>query len=236
MEYLSDIELYFLQSAENQSEIKLTGDEFHHASKVMRHRAGDKIYFTNGQGSIFLAEIIAGSSNSFTLSLLNEFKYENRFKRIHLCLPLLKNQDRFEFAIEKSVELGITSFICFVSERTVSRSKKIERWNKIAFAAMKQSLRSFAPQFQFFESVELISKLEGEKIILEQKANKNLNEIRLNPDINYYFIFGPEGGFSENELKLFNENESYSLTTNRLRTETAAVFCASIISSKILSQ
>ena len=74
-----------------------------------------------------------------------------------------------------------------------------------------------------------IYKLDGNKIILEQNSEKKISGLKINPDEKYYFIFGPEGGFTNEELKMSDKNNFYSLAHNRLRTETAVVKCASIL-------
>jgi 16S rRNA (uracil1498-N3)-methyltransferase len=141
----------------------------------------------------------------------------------------LKNPERFEFALEKCTELGITNFIVFESSRTVSKADKIDRWNKIVLSAMKQSLRSYLPQISISISLSEIIKQKGEKIIFEQNAKTFFNPEIINPLKNYLFIFGPEGGLSDEEVERINKDYLLKLAENRLRTETAIVKCASIL-------
>ena len=74
-------------------------------------------------------------------------------KNIFFCIPKLKYSDRFEFALEKCTELGITNFIIFDSERSIHKSDKKERWEKIVLSAMKQSLRSYLPNITVINSL-----------------------------------------------------------------------------------
>ncbi len=229
MDYLSDIELYYSLPENCGEEIILTDDEFKHAFRVMRHRLGDILFITNGEGKIFSAKIVETSKEQFKLSLEKTFTYINNFDNIHFCIPKLKNPERFEFALEKCVELGITNFLIFESERTISTSSKLERWNKIALSAMKQSLRSFLPKISLIDSVKLINELAGEKIIFDQKSENQFGNLKRNPKENFYFLFGPEGGFTEKELQLFDKQQIFKLTENRLRSETAIIKCASML-------
>ncbi len=229
MDYLSDIELYYSLPENCGEEIILTGDEFKHAVRVMRHRLGDKLFITNGEGKIFTAKIVETSMERLTLSLEETFNYKNKFENIYFCLPKLKNPERFEFALEKSVELGITNFIIFESERTISKSSKLERWNKIALSAMKQSLRSYLPKISLIDSVESIIKLAGERIIFDQKSENRFSDFENNPEKNYNFLFGPEGGFTEAELRLIGKEQIFKLADNRLRSETAIIKCAAML-------
>ena len=201
----------------------------------MRHLVDDEIYVTNGEGKIFKCKISKIDKNSLSAIVNEVYNYENDYSNIVFCIPKLKSQDRFEFALEKSAELGITNFIVFNSERTVVRGNKIERWKKILISAMKQSLRSYLPELSILNSVEEIKNINGEKIVFEQTSNKEINTIKLKSIQKYYFIFGPEGGLSENELNIFNDADKYNLASNRLRSETAVIKCASMINN-LLSQ
>ena len=224
--YLFDIELYYSSDIKNNV-IILTGDEFKHSVKVMRHSIGDEIYITNGTGEIFLSVIKEIKKDSLTASIKKIFKYENKFSHITFCIPKLKSNERLEFALEKCTELGITNFIIFDSERAIRKSDKKERWQKIVLSAMKQSLRSYLPNIEIVSSLNEILNLDGRKILLEQNSEKKISGIKINHYEKYYFIFGPEGGFTVDEMNLFDEK--YKLADNRLRTETAIIKCASLI-------
>jgi len=229
LERLSNIELYYSSEGNISTEtISLTDDEFSHAVKVMRNNVSDVIYITNGAGSIFKCEIVNIERDKLTANILEEFKSKNNLGNVFFCIPKLKNPDRFKFAIEKCVELGIVNFIVFDSERTVSRGTNIERWEKIALSAMKQSLSSFMPNIQSIKSLDEIVNYKGEKIIFEKNAD---HEFQFNnvSTMDYYFIFGPEGGLTDKELMLFENKYSYSLGDRRLRSETAIIKVAALL-------
>lgn len=228
-EFLSDVELYYTLPENCGVEITLAGDEFKHAVKVMRHKPGDELYVTNGYGEIFLCEVKLVEKDIIKLEVIKTFPYKNNLVNIYFCLPKLKNPDRLEFALEKCTELGITNFIIFESERTVSRSSKLERWNKIVLSAMKQSLRSFLPEILEIKSLSIVKDYPGEKIIFEQSAGTYFNNFKIDLVRKYFFLFGPEGGFSDEELRLFDDSKIYKLAENRLRSETAIIKCASML-------
>ena len=230
MEHLSDIELYFSQpQLINNSKIILEDDEFHHAVNVMRNSVGDFIYITDGTGNLFKSKITEISKNNLVADILESTEFENKAVKIFFCLPVLKNSDRMKFAIEKSVELGITNFILFSSKRTVPQKINKEKFQKTAIAAMKQSLRTFLPKIDS-ASLEDIIRFEGDKILFHQHSKKIFNG-EINSDKFIYFIFGPEGGFEESEIKSVPSEKRFFLSTNRLRSETAIIKCASLISS-----
>ncbi len=207
--------------------------ESKHVSKVMRHTVGEEIYVTDGKGSIYKTSIVEACSSTVTLMITEIIQYTNQFENVTFCLPRLKSNDRFEFALEKCIELGITKFIVFNSDRTIAKGEKLDRWNKIAQAAMKQSLRSYLPNIQFIKSLDKLNELDGKKYISDQNAEIKFKDILVNhSDSNSeqrYFIFGPEGGLSDSEISNINNSELISLTQNRLRSETAIVTAASVL-------
>lgn len=227
-EYLSNIELYFTSSLLLEKELELVDGEFHHCVIVMRNKINDEIYITNGKGKIFLSVINEIRKDSLSASIKKVFTYENKYANLFFCIPKLKNNDRLEFALEKCTELGVTNFIIYDSSRSFHKKEKTERWNKIVLAAMKQSLRSYLPEISF-TSLNDIQNAIGKKILFEQNSQKHISELKIIFSTDYYFLFGPEGGFSKDEFNLFNNNEIYRLADNRLRTETAVLKCASFL-------
>ncbi|MCH7723657.1 MAG: 16S rRNA (uracil(1498)-N(3))-methyltransferase [Bacteroidetes bacterium] len=226
---LSNIELYYSSEESISSEtIRLTGDEFKHAVKVMRSKIGDTIYITNGYGLIFKTEVLSIDKDNLSAKIVETIKTENKFENIFFCIPKLKNPGRFKFAIEKCVELGVTNFIIYESNRTIAKGTNIKRWEKIALSAMKQSLRAYLPKIQLVNDLLNIAELNGEKIIFEQNAENNF-KFNNHRNKKYYFVFGPEGGLTEDEIQLFETEEIYTLSGYRLRSETAIIKVASLL-------
>jgi len=228
-QYLSNIELYYSADGIINNQILIEGEDFDHISKVMRHSEQDVLYITDGKGNIYESHINKINKNSLLAVPNKIYHYENFKQNIFFCIPKLKNSDRFEFALEKCVELGITNFIIFESRRTISRGNKTDRWNKILISAMKQSLRSYIPVIKSADSVKDIFSLNGGKIGFDQNSSNKISSLKIIPDINYYFIFGPEGGLDNDELGMFNPENIYNLAGNRLRTETAIVKAACLL-------
>ena len=232
LEHLSNIELYYSEPEKFSAEfVTIDGDEFYHITKVMRHKTGDEIYVTNGRGKIYQTKLSSILKTELKVEIKKEYSYENKFRDVLFCIPKLKSADRFEFALEKSVELGITNFIVFASKRSVAKGTKIERWEKILLSAMKQSLRSYLPEVNEIGSLAEIANMDGEIVLFEQNSEKNLRELKIKPDKKYIFVFGPEGGLDEEELNLVGESQIYNLAENRLRSETAVINAASILAT-----
>ena len=231
MEYLSNIELYFCSSISKDGKIfQLADEEFHHATKVMRNKVWDKIYATDGNGKIFEGSISAIEKKNLFVDVIKSFSYKNGLDQFTFCIPNLKNPDRFKFALEKCVELGVTNFILFNSERSVAKGFNTYRINKILLSAMKQSLQAFLPKVEIFNSVLQFNDLKIEKILFEQTSDSKFMDHKFDLTKQYYFIFGPEGGFSQKEILEINPTLTLNLALNRLRSETAIIKVASILS------
>ncbi len=230
-DFLSNVELYYHPSIETGVKVEIVDDEAKHILQVMRHKPGDVLYITNGKGSIFRCKILSISKNSALVFPEEKLIYKNTFGNITFCLPILKNFDRLEFALEKCIELGITSFIFYQSRRSINKKPKIERWEKVALSAMKQSLRSFFPKLKYVKNLDEIVSLQGNLFLFDQSAEQSvmntLNEF--DSSLKYYFLFGPEGGFADCELELFEKMQLLRLTENRLRSETAVIYLAALL-------
>lgn len=232
-DFLSDIELYYtpFENVKGNT-LSITGEECKHITRVMRHQVGDKLYVTDGKGSIYLTEISSAEKSEVLCDIKETSLYDEQLPNITICIPRLRSQDRFEFALEKCIELGITNFIVYTADRSVAKGEKLDRWNKIALSAMKQSLRSFIPKIEYEKSLSKILNRESNIVYFDQNSEnlfkENISQIKLNNS--NVFIFGPEGGISEKELELLNDKCNYQLTGNRLRAETAITTVASLIS------
>jgi len=228
-QHLSNIELYYSPAGLIKKEIILEGEDFNHIVKVMRHAIQDIVYITDGKGSIYQSQIKTIHKESLTAEPVKAFHYEDAKKNLFFCIPKLKNPDRFEFALEKCVEFGITRFIIFESKRSISKGERTERWNKILISAMKQSLKCYLPEIKVVNSLKEIFSNEGEKIVFEQNSANLFGNLKIIPEVDYYFIFGPEGGLDNGELKLFNPANIFNIAENRLRSETAIIKVASLL-------
>jgi 16S rRNA (uracil1498-N3)-methyltransferase len=229
--FLSNIELYYSSNYnKDDNTIILAEEEFYHAIKVMRNKTGDDLYITDGKGHIFSTIIDEIQSKTAILKTINTFDYVNKHSIIDFYIPNLRNSDRLEFALEKCTELGITNFIIYNSDRSVSKGCKLERLNKIVLAAMKQSLRAYLPKINFIEEIKKTS-IEGQIVLLDQNSNINFIDYFNNQteEKKYSIIIGPEGGFSDREYEFLKRGTIINIAPNRLRSETACVTCASLL-------
>jgi 16S rRNA (uracil1498-N3)-methyltransferase len=126
--------------------VRIDGDEFAHLSHVMRRTAGDVIGISDGQGTAYTAEITSIEKRMAIAAIrsTHPMLHESASVVILAAAPL-KNPSRFDFLIEKATEIGVHSIIPLLTERTIPRHARTDRWQKLALAAMKQSGRCILP-------------------------------------------------------------------------------------------
>lgn len=231
MEYLSNIELYYCNHFfDDEQSFNLVDEEYQHCVKVMRNKVDNKLFVTDGLGNIYEGLITEIQKENLIATISKKYSYKNKLQNFTFYIPNLKNPERLKFALEKCTELGITNFVLFNSDNVISKGFKLDRLKKILLAAMKQSLRSFLPQISFINSLTEIKNLNGEFVLFDQTSTKKIKDYNFDESKKYSFIFGPEGGLSAKDIEVINPTLRLSLIENRLRSETAIVKAASIIS------
>lgn len=208
----------------------LEGEEAKHCVRVLRQQKGDEISGVDGKGNFHTGTITQMSKTSVevsiseTISEWGEHDFDIRIITSPLRLP-----DRFEWLVEKAVELGATSVEPVILQRTVKPSIRMERLTKIMVSALKQCKRSRLPdlkeptKFQDF----LEEEFDGLKFIASADAEEGFDayreQIRDAGSISY--LIGPEGDFSPQEYQqaVAAGFKPMNLGTNRLRAETAVI-------------
>lgn len=212
----------------NEKKFSFDKNESRHIIRVLRKKIHDKIFISNGLGSIFEAEISSENQNKCEVSILNVSFEKPKDYKIHLAVAPTKLNDRFEWFIEKATEIGvdiITPIFCRNSER---KTIKEERFQKILESAAKQSLRAHFPVLKKAISFkEFVAHIPKENCFIAhcyQQTKKPLKEIAPHKK-NTLVMIGPEGDFSLEEIQIAQDAgfHSVSLGKTRLRTETAAI-------------
>ncbi|MDF1675776.1 MAG: 16S rRNA (uracil(1498)-N(3))-methyltransferase [Vicingaceae bacterium] len=224
---------------EQQVSFTLDETESKHISRVLRLAVGNEIMLLNGKGLIFQCELTSVGKQC-TVNVIHYTKEEKEQPNIHIAIAPTKNNDRLEWFIEKTTEIGIneiTPIICFNSERKVVKQ---ERMLKTAIAAMKQSGRTYLPQIN--EAVKLkdfLNQRNTEQKFIAHCFKENQQHLKafytLGKDV--VLLIGPEGDFSFEEVEIAIKKHNFipiSLGKNRLRTETAGVYACTTI--KLLNE
>lgn len=213
-----------------------------HISKVLRMQPGDKIQIVSDDGVTAIAEIVSLQADNVVVKCLEKLA-ESHEPSVNITLAQgLAKGEKMDFIIQKAVEMSASSIVPVAMEHSVVRlegakaDKKVERWQKIAEAAAKQSKRDIIPQVQPVQTMQqmLANNDLQHKIIAYECEDRlglktalqscdNLQELLL--------IIGPEGGISEFELELARKNGAVPVSLGKriLRAETAGVVALSAI-------
>jgi len=229
---------YFPEVENGKSEFIVSGEEFHHIIQVLRKREGDNVLITSGMGTIAEAIITGVTRRELTISITSRTSFNRTKPHIALGFALLKNKHD-HLVIEKCTELGCRTFYPIMTERTIRKGNEnlANKFMKVAKAAIKQCDNAWLPEIENCNELsETIAQMRNDGYLpvaaMESDASKHLiNLLNENPKQAIGIIIGPEGGFSDAECKLF-ENEQVPMITlgnHVLRAETAAISAISII-------
>ena len=219
-------------------DLHLNEETEHHLKRVLRVRIGEIIILCDGKNYDYHMKVISVNPLKFELKNKIECKTEANC-RITLYQALPKS-DKLEWVIQKTVELGVYKIVPVITEHCDARinCNKLSRYQKIAESAAGQSMRGIIPQVYtpvtFDEAIQA-SNATSTMIAAHEKAELNLcrTDINLAKEIGIWI--GPEGGFSQKEIKLMEERnfKIVSLGPRILRTETAAIATLAIIQAVI---
>ena len=243
------MELFYAYESDGRF-CRLDADESGHCCRVLRHRAGDEIHVIDGCGTMYRCRLTDDNPKGAEAEILEAFPGwgGHPYRLTMACCPT-KNNDRFEWFVEKATEVGVDRIVPVIGERSERKVYKTDRAARIALSAAKQSLKSRIPEIveplsvkdfilhatpchsepaqQVKESLKLIAYcFEGDtRRISIQEALKAYdgNDIVI--------LIGPEGDFSPEEARLAVDHGyiPVHLGASRLRTETAAVLAATAV-------
>lgn len=207
----------------------LTEDDSRHAVKTLRLSVGDAVAVTDGRGNRYLAAIHTADARRCAFRISETQTTPPRPFSIRICIAPTKNIDRIEWFIEKAVEIGIERISFFFGQHSERRVLKLDRLEKIAVAAMKQSLQSYMPVIDealpFGELMKTIP--EAQRFIAHLPADEQPQHLIKQAAVagQYAVLIGPEGDFSEKEIQqaMSAGFQLVTLGPNRLRTETAGL-------------
>jgi len=226
--------VFYVPQCSGSVEIQLDENESNHCVKVLRLRNDEIITIVDGVGGLFRAKIIDAHHKKCRVEVIESTFTPKPEPFVHIAIAPTKNIDRFEWFVEKAIEIGvgaITPLLCEKSERRIINNERIE---KIVVSAMKQSLNLHKTQLheltkfsdvlkKMKQSQNFIAHCEStEKLALKQACKAQTDTL---------IMIGPEGDFSPKEIELAIHSgfQAVSLGETRLRTETAGIVaCHSI--------
>jgi len=217
---------------------QLSEQDSKHALKVLRLKAGSGISVSFGDGLIYQAEICNVTKKNVVFSNLVLLR-KQAMPKLEIAIAPTKSNDRFEWFLEKAVELGIAAIHPIICERSERKVYKTDRGLRIMEAAFKQSHKGYMPSLsdpcslgQFLKKDLVQQRLVAS---LNEGPKKSLNHLKA--DEPCLVFIGPEGDFSAQEIKLLQgfDIDHLDLGPEVLRTETAALHIASTFAYKCQS-
>lgn len=228
--------------------IIINGDDVNHIINVLRMKKGDEIQVCNQEtGDNYNAQITQYTKNEVDCEIIERI---NKTTESNVNITLFQGLPKFEkmeLIIQKNTEVGVKRIVPVIMERTVVKidekvaSKKLERWQKIAEIAAKQSMRDIIPNIDNITKLKEIDTTEYDVVLVAyeneehnklkdelQKLSKKIEGTNSNnneENFNIAIVIGPEGGISEKEIELLAEKKAKFVSLGRriLRTETAGL-------------
>ncbi|MFZ0291035.1 MAG: 16S rRNA (uracil(1498)-N(3))-methyltransferase [Candidatus Sulfotelmatobacter sp.] len=221
----------------------LVGAHADHLVRVLRARIGESFDIATGQ-ALRRGRITSVNEDRVEFDL-GEVISAAPLAKITLVLAIFKF-DRLEWAIEKCTELGVSRIVPVISRRTdahlaAASMKRVERWRRIARQAAEQSRRAAPPEIAApIRLSDALNLPEALRVVLAESEEQTL----LRDVLQAYataggiaLAVGPEGGWAEDELQLFQQAGwiSASLGNTILRAETAAIAAIAVAASTLFS-
>ncbi|WP_234121432.1 16S rRNA (uracil(1498)-N(3))-methyltransferase [Clostridium hydrogenum] len=222
----------------------ICGEDVKHIYKVLRLKEGEEISINNCEGEEYLAKIVEITKVTVKAEILKKLEINNESPLKVYLFQGMPKAAKMDLIVQKSAELGVSEITPVIMERVVVKNeigefKKLDRLNRIAFEAAKQSKRSLIPKVNgVVEFKDMKEKLKEIDLILVPYENEEgiglknvINKIDTKDIRTVAIIIGPEGGFEEEEIEELKEIGAHVITLGPriLRTETAGFVCTALI-------
>jgi len=232
---MPDPYFYFASLAKQVNEFVLDENSSRHIVQVLRMKPGGTLRLTDGKGLSARATIRDANKKRCVVNITEKQIHQSPKRQVRIALSLLKNTSRFEWFLEKASELGIDEIIPLKCARTEKQQFRTERMRSILESALIQSQQVWMPVILEPQSfIPWIDQVQADQKMIahcEPGAKRKLSEV-VDPNLSSQLILiGPEGDFSEEEIRLAIQARfiAVELGENRLRSETAAVAAAVVL-------
>jgi len=216
--------IFFRENESFQNEINLKPEEVEHLKSLRIFNIAKELEFRDGNGNSFFFQVESQSKKG---RLLRKETFSNTEASIEIASAIPKS-DRLDFLLQKGTEIGVTRFIFLNFLHSERKDYNEERSKKIIREAASQSRRHFFPRIEKFNKPIALFATEKNFFYLDPGARNKISEENIK---NRIPIIGPEGGFREEEISLFEKSniEGFSMGENILRIETAFLYMASVL-------
>jgi 16S rRNA (uracil1498-N3)-methyltransferase len=208
----------------------LDANESKHLIRVLRMGEGSKVRLIDGKGNLYEGIISVPDQTGCIIKITGKtIGFEKREYSLQIAISPLKNPERFEWFIEKSVEIGIDEITPIICRNTEKPGIKSGRINNLIISAMKQSIKATKTILNEPMNFNDFIGLASNGILMIAHCNDSVNRNRImdvySKKENAVILIGPEGDFSKDEIESANSKgfRNIHLGSSRLRTETAGV-------------
>ena len=226
--------------------IHITGEEAHHIKDVMRLKNSDKVVVFDGTGREYSGFIKESGSKKVTVEIIST-KTPSLEKKAEITLAqAIPKKAKMDFIIEKATELGVSTIIPLLSERTVVRlddeksRSKVLRWKKIATSAAKQCGRSDIPEVRnvkkFYFTVDTAENYDLALLACLSTGTETIRSALSRFETGKIILFiGPEGDFTPEEIIMAEKSYCRLITLGGLvlKSDTAAISALSILNNEL---
>lgn len=211
--------------------VVIEGDDAHHAVRVLRLSAGERVTVSDGAGTV-AAGVVVEAGRRLTVEVTSRRTVSREPPRLVVVQGIPK-AGKFEQIVQKLTELGVDEIVPLRAHRSVARwdtGAKLERLRAIGREAAKQSRRAWLPTIA--DPVDLSGAPRASlALALHEEAALRLSgalPAELPTEVSVFI--GPEGGFDPQEMALLaGIAVPVSLGPQILRTETAALVACALI-------
>lgn len=239
---------YFVKQRTNDDCFLISEEDRHHIVKVMRMQIGDQIICVDPKGKQAVCALAEITDTSVVADVV---QWKDEVTELPISITIasgLPKGDKLELIIQKGTELGAHQFLPFSATRSVVKwdekkaAKKIDRWQKISKEAAEQSHRTFLPEVMnpvsFKELLTRSNDFDYKLVAFEEESRNGETSVfastlkKMNKGESLLLVFGPEGGLTDEEIKLLKNSdfEVCGLGPRILRTETAPLYALAAIS------
>ncbi|MBQ9119810.1 MAG: 16S rRNA (uracil(1498)-N(3))-methyltransferase [Lachnospiraceae bacterium] len=225
--------------------ISITGADVNHIKNVLRMRIGEELTVCDGAGMEYHCRILELASDVVQAEVLEDRPSDTELPVRLVLFQGLPKKDKMELIVQKAVELGAAEIVPVMMHRTVVKledpkkeAKKLERWQAIAEAAAKQSMRGVIPRvlpvMSYAQAIERAKQMDAAVLPYEhaegiEGSRRLVQSLKGKQEIGIFI--GPEGGFEDAEVEKAREAGIWPMTLGKriLRTETAGLAILSIL-------
>ncbi len=226
----------FFEPEATSDQFVLNIAEARHCLKILRKRKGDTVHIVDGRGTFYQCIIQIDDAKNCQLKVVKTTDKKSFSPKRHIAISPTKNMDRIEWFVEKAVEIGIDSITFILCHNSERRTLKLDRIEKKAVSAMKQSGKALLPEIhKLIDFDKHITNVDEacKFIAYVDKTNENHLKNLVDHKQSTVILIGPEGDFSKKEIEsaLSCGFQAISLGDNRLRTETAGVVACTFLNA-----